>query len=406
MANWIHCALLSIGVGAWNKWRETFPHIEPDLSGANLNGTNLSKANLKGANLGAADLFEANLSGADLTGAYLGGAFLTKANLSEASLAGAFLRGTDLTRANLTGANLAGSYLSRADFSGAFLRMANLSGADLTGAFLRGAYLTGTFLKGAFLSRADFTGAHLRGANLSEADLTAAFFSSADLTAAFLIRTQALYANFNNAIFTGACIEDWNINNATQLDSITCDYIYLQYYQQERRPTNGKFASGEFTKLFQKVFETVELIFLHGIEWQAFSTALEKLRSHVGGDEISIQAIEQRPDDAFIIRLKVPTDANKVKIEKYLKLEYERALLDIDEKYRDRLQAKANGIAIYRLQGANLMEIAKTMASRPIDFETIATAESGHISELREMESENENGSSVGFNHSQKNELN
>jgi len=388
MTNWLHSTLLWMGVGIWNNWRKTYPQIEPNLSGANLNEAKLNGANLKVANLGAADLFNAELSGADLTGAYLNGAFLSKANLSEANLTGAFLRGADLTRANLTGANLTGSYLSRADLSGAFLRMANLAGVDLTGAFLRGAYLTGTNLRGAYLGRTDLTGAYMRGVNLCEADLTAAFFSEADLTAAFLIGTQALYTNFNKAKFTGACIQDWNINNATQLDGIICDHIYLQYYQQERRPLNGKFAPGEFTKLFQKIFETVDLTFVNGIEWQAFSLALEKLQIKMAGDEISIQAIEQKPDGAFIIRLKVPPETNKVKIEKYLKSEYEVALQKIDEKSDTLLETQDDGIAIHRQQAANLMQIAKTMASRPIDLKSLTKGENLNVSESR-LEGEN-----------------
>lgn len=367
MSNWLHSALLWMGVNAWNSWRKNYLHIEPDLYGINLNGANLKGADLSGANFGPAGLFNADLQGADLTGAYLNGACLSRANLSEAKMSGALLRGADLTRANLTGADLTGAYLSRADLSSALLRVANLARADLTGAFLRGAYFTGTNLRGAYLSRADFTGAYMRAANLSEADLTAAIFGEANLTAAFLIRTQALYTNFNKAKFTGACIQNWNINSATQLDDIICEHIYLQYHQEERRPINREFAPGEFSKLFQKVFATVDLIFLHGIEWQAFSLAWENFYTEMAGYEISIQAIEQRLDGAFVIRFKVPCETNKVQIEKALKLQYELALRDVDQKYSKQLQGQSDDIAIYRQQGANLMEIAKTMANRTID---------------------------------------
>lgn len=388
MANWLHSTLLWMGVNVWNSWRKNFPDIEPDLYGINLNGANLKGVNFSGANFGPAGLFSADLQGADLTGAYLNGACLNRANLSEAKLSGALLRAADLTRANLTGANLSGAYLNRADLSTALLRVANLAKADLTGAFLRGAYLTGANLRGAYLSRADFTNTYMRAANLSEADLTAASFSEADLTAAFLIRTQALYTNFNKAKFTGACIQDWNINSATLLDDIVCDHIYLQYHQQERRPIIGEFAPREFSKLFQKVFATVDLIFLHGIEWQAFSVALEKFNTEMVGNEISIQAIEQRLEGAFVIRFKVPCETDIVKIEKLLKLQYELALRDIDKKYGEQLQSQSDDIAIHRQQGANLMEIAKTMANRPIDLKSLTNSENLNLSESA-LEDEN-----------------
>src|SRR5215216_4528209 len=57
------------------------PLIEPNLTRADLSGTNLSEANLR-----RAELSEANLTGADLSGTNLSEANLTGADLSTASL--------------------------------------------------------------------------------------------------------------------------------------------------------------------------------------------------------------------------------------------------------------------------------------------------------------------------------
>jgi hypothetical protein len=38
------------------------------------------------------------------------------------------------------------------------------------------------------------------------------------------------------------------------------------------------FDPGEFTKLFQKARVTVDLIFLHGIDWQAFLVSFQHYR--------------------------------------------------------------------------------------------------------------------------------
>ncbi|MHC5827213.1 MAG: hypothetical protein ACYT04_67910, partial [Nostoc sp.] len=65
--------------------------------------------------------------------------------------------------------------------------------------------------------------------------------------------------------------QDWNINFATKLNDVDCQYIYLRRRvhftedDQKRRSSIGEFASGEFTKLFQKALETVDLIFTDGI---------------------------------------------------------------------------------------------------------------------------------------------
>jgi hypothetical protein len=228
---------------------------------------------------------------------------------------------------------------------------ANLNGADLRGAILRGAILRGAILSRAFLSRAD-----LRGADLSGLDLSGAILSGADLR-----RTQALKTNFEGAIFTGACIEDWNINSETNLN-IICDYVYLKENQQERRPhdPNKNFAPGEFTKLFQKALETVDLIFSDGIDWQVFLASFQNLQVEYGSDELAIQAIEKKSGGAFVIRVEVPPDANKASIEEYFW-----------QKYKPLLEAKNEQIIFYhkeieikRQENTRLMGIIEIMAEK------------------------------------------
>ena len=131
-----------------------------------------------------------------------------------------------------------------------------------------------------------------------------------------------------------------------------CDYIYLKENQQERRPhdPNKNFAPGEFTKLFQKVLETVDLIFKDGIDWQAFLASFQNLQVKCGSDELTIQSFENKGDGAFVIRVNVPRGADKAEIEKYLKRQYQ---------LEAQLEAKNE-------QLANLMEITKLLAGRPI----------------------------------------
>lgn len=142
----------------------------------------------------------------------------------------------DLSRAYLFEANLAGANLSDTDLSRACLIGANLTGANLTGADLQGAYASGANFSQANLSQADLGGADLSQANLTQADLTQAIATS---------------TNFNLAELTGACIEDWQIDSSTQLEDVTCKYVYWQSQQQQRQPAKGKFKLGEFKQLVQ-----------------------------------------------------------------------------------------------------------------------------------------------------------
>src|SRR2546421_12862213 len=96
MANPEHLDILKQGVEAWNKWREEYPEVRPDLSNAiffdaGLKDTCLSYANLKYADLSGTNLSGANLSGgdlskADLSGAIAGGITIVRFNVIRADL--------------------------------------------------------------------------------------------------------------------------------------------------------------------------------------------------------------------------------------------------------------------------------------------------------------------------------
>jgi len=259
----------------------------------------------------------------------------------------------DLSGANLSGANLSGANLSGANLSGA-----NLSGAKLIRTKFTGADLSGADLIGATLYEADLNGADLSGADLNHADLWQVHLKNAQLRAAQLLGT-----NLERATLTGSCLEDWNINIATNLDGVICEYVYLKEDQQERRPHTGKFSPSEFTKLFQESLETVYLIFREGVDWNAFLISFQKLRRECGIDELFIQSFENKGDGTFVIRVNVPGSADKVEIEKYLKRQYQ-------------LEAKKE-------QHTNLLEITKLLVSQPINIET--KSESNTSSDIRPL---------------------
>lgn len=381
MANEEHLALLRQGVKAWNEWKAQNPEIKPNLSFATGKRITIRDAKLSGVDLSRTNLSGANLSRVDLIGANLNEANLNEAYMSEAELIGADLSSADLSSADLIGANLMGANLSNVYLSGADLTKANLSGADLIGAKLIGAKLSGANLSGAKLIGANLTGAYLRGAYLKGANLSGAKLVGANLRGTNLQKVKALDTNFQKAIFTGACLDDWHINSATNLDGVICDYIYLSADQKERRPRQRNFVQGEFTKLFQKRLETVEVSFSNGIDWQAFFSSFQTLQVKKGISELSIQAIENKNNGILLIRLNVPPEVDKTDIEDALKQEYNHQLKAIDNICRYQLQVTYEQIATYRQQSTDLVEIVKAMASQGINTEAIAIAERRAISD-------------------------
>src|SRR5437763_2747830 len=101
MANQEHLDLLKQGVEAWNQWLEKHPDVKPDLSDANLGGSNLRGAKLNRAILNGANLRRAELSDADLNGANLNRITLDRANLSKANLTRAIVVEANLENAVL-----------------------------------------------------------------------------------------------------------------------------------------------------------------------------------------------------------------------------------------------------------------------------------------------------------------
>jgi uncharacterized protein YjbI with pentapeptide repeats len=235
---------------------------------------------------------------------------------------------------------------------------------NYSNANLRGANLTGVDLSQANLTRADLSNALLRKTNLNDANLREANVLGTDFTGAYL---------------TGTCIEAWNIDATTILENVDCQHIFLLEQPnirgtRERRPSSSSFAPGEFTKLFQEVLSTIDLIFQDGIDWKAFASAFKTLQVQNQDTELTIQSIENKGDGVIVVRVNAPLDADKEKIHSEFNQNYDVALKALEAKYQAELQAKDEQITLHREKYSDLKEISLLMAQRPININ--ATAES------------------------------
>ncbi len=179
---------------------------------------------------------------------------------------------------------------------------------------LRGANLDGFNLSGVSFRHADLTGASLRATNLEGANLA---------------ETMCIGADFTSAKLTGACLEAWNIDATTVLHQVDCRYVFLASDKHERRPHDPKseFEPGDFTKLYQQVMTTMEILLRQGVTREALGQAFgELMLVHPEITPEAVQSIERKGDD-LLLRMNVPAGVDKGRVEETLQSALQQQLL-------------------------------------------------------------------------------
>ncbi len=241
-------------------------------------------------------------------------------------------------------------------------------------------------MRGINLKEANLTDASFIGSNLNRANL-----QGANLSRAKLVQTLLEGADLTGATLTGAYIQDWGISSTTKIERTNCDYVYLKLPTNEkpdpdRHPadTNTNFKPGEFASLVGVVTNTIDLVFENGIDWKAFLPTLQELQFKYQEENLSIAAIEKKPDGAFVVRLNVSPYADKGLIETQAKKLYEEKLKLIEAQHRAELKSleaeysiKLSNkteeiIQVYKKHNSDILELGKLAASRPISAEAQA----------------------------------
>ena len=279
-----------------------------------------------------------------ITFAAFGGTNFHNADLTDADFTGAILKNTDFSQAKLTRTRFYSNKKSHCvKVDDTILADRDILNLLFTGNGRRKSY-TGANLRGANLRGAD-----LKEANLKDADIREATFQGACLEWANLTQTQAMDTNFTNALMSGVCIEGWNIQSGTKLDNVDCRFVYLQENpkpgtdDKERRPSSGEFFSGEFTKLFADILNTVDLIFQDAIDWNALLKTLKKVQLQNEDTKLAIQSMESKGDGVVVVKVAVPGNANKEKIHNDFMQNYQVALR-AEETEKDLLLEKTDSL--------------------------------------------------------------
>ncbi|BAZ37689.1 rfrA pentapeptide repeat-containing protein [Calothrix sp. NIES-4101] len=293
----------------------------------------------------------------------LGGTNFGDANLESADFSQANLKSADLRYANITGTNF---HLAKN------LDLTRVDGTILSNSPVRdlvvshrgvGKSYRGCNLEGANLAYADLSDADLTQANISKAILIGTILERANLT-----QIQALATNFQQAYLTAACLENWHIDAKTQLENITCEYIYLRNQQQEKHPPSGIFREGEFSKLFQVVVDTIDLIFRNGVDWEALVIAMKEVAAKNYTEKLTINSIDNKGDGLIVVKVNVSENADKGKIHQDLQQKYQQQLKILETRYQAELEGKQAQIEIYRQHSAEMAEINKLLAQQGLNY--------------------------------------
>jgi uncharacterized protein YjbI with pentapeptide repeats len=312
------------------------------------------------------------------------------------SVGGTSFRGADLTSANFTDAMLKSTNFGPSQkkqtilANTCWLRAKQLnraitSNSVLSDSAVRDLLVTGNGRNksyiGANLYCAHLKDAHLEGANFESANLSHAMLQWARLDKANLSKTLAIGTDFTDAYLTGACLESWNIDHTTILENVNCEFIFLlqkenEYGSRERRPSSGTFRTHEFSKLFQEVLNTVDLIFRDGVDWRALITAVKEVQVKNQDTEFKVLSIEDKGDGVIVVRVEVSPDANKDILYSQIIQGYELALKALEAKYQSELQVKDCEIYFYREKGIYMEKWMEKLANPHINIEFSAVADS------------------------------
>lgn len=304
----VYFAIASILISAYVGWLA----VEGNSKYTMIKSTAIAFAAWKGTSFRGADLTDANFNHAQLKSVDLRKAILTRTSWFNAHNLDCLRPGT--------------SFLGTPQIR-TLVETGQGQGADLTDKNLRGINLTN---------------AQLENANFKSADLSEATLVEANLTKAKLIQTKLDQTNLTGAILTGVTIEDWGITRNTNLQGVSCKYVYMRQVNEDdlapnprRKPDNYEetFADGEFSDFIKPIVDTLDLYHNSNVDPHTIAIAFKKFVENNPDAEIQIASMEAKGKGNLLLRTKTASTADHSKLSK----EYFETL-----KYTKTLSPEAN----------------------------------------------------------------
>ncbi len=281
-----------------------------------------------------------------------------EADLTEAYFTEAILKNTDFSNAILTRTSW---------YSCKQLEYARVGNSILSDASVRDLLVTGNGANKSY-ANANLREANLTGANLNYSNLTRADLRGANLNYSNLTRADLRGADLTNTSLTGACLEAWSIDSTTRLEKVYCPFVYLLEQpkkgtdDRERLPTTGVFAPGEFSKLFQKALDNMDLIMPHGVGWENYQALKVLEEEYQAKLKLKEKEIKIEPHELAVLEDFI---REKEKFCQKLKEDYELSIKAIEDKYLAQLKSKNGQIEMYRDELARLREFTEKITQLP-----------------------------------------
>ncbi|MGB3509801.1 MAG: hypothetical protein WBA93_11270 [Microcoleaceae cyanobacterium] len=107
------------------------------------------------------------------------------------------------------------------------------------------------------------------------------------------------------------------------------------------------FQPGDFTKLFQELLNTVDLIFRNGVDAKVFMSSFQQIKAENEGIPMRIRGMENKGDGVVVIKIDVSPETNKEKIHREFMQFYDENLRVLWEKYQKELAETAKQVTLY-----------------------------------------------------------
>jgi uncharacterized protein YjbI with pentapeptide repeats len=312
-------------------------------------------------------------------------------------------QGTTFRLSNLTDADFTEATLKHTDFRGANLtRTCWWRSQHLDQSQLERTYLEDAAIRQLVISKngqaQNFDYQNLRPLNLQDAnlidasligtDLSEATLQNADLSRAKLAQTQLYRANLTNACLTGAYIQDWGISTDTQLQGVTCEYIYMRLPATAdpdpcRKPDNRQenFQPGDFSDFIAPIlttlelyrrqnvdprtitptFKTLDLFHPQGIDPTAAAIALQRLAESHPEAQLQVVALEGRGQEKIRVQAQVAGSVDRSQ----LSAEYFAQYGEIEALSAPDLQTLLAGIAAKDARIRHLEQLVASAIGKP-----------------------------------------